>query len=78
MSSPSATGHPLPGRLVVRSVELPAAGAVPDNLLDLLPADRPAVWLRRGEGLVAWGTAAECTTSGPDRFTDAVDWWRSV
>jgi len=78
VSDPSATGHPSPGRLVARSVELPGSGALPENLLDLLPADRPAAWLRRGEGLVAWGTAAQRTTSGPDRFADAVDWWRNV
>ena len=46
--------------------------------MDLLPADSPAAWLRRGEGMVAWGEAARYETDGPDRFTDAVDWWRSV
>jgi menaquinone-specific isochorismate synthase len=35
-------------------------------------------WLRRGEGMVAWGVAAECRTSGADRFTDAATWWREV
>jgi menaquinone-specific isochorismate synthase len=47
-------------------------------LLELLPDDQPMVWLRRGEGIVAWGIAAECRTSGPDRFTEASDWWRDV
>ncbi len=61
----------------MRTVETPAA-ALPENLLDLLPADHPMAWLRRGEGMVAWGVAASCRTSGPDRFTDAVDWWRAV
>ncbi|MET0998206.1 MAG: isochorismate synthase [Marmoricola sp.] len=51
---------------------------LPDNLLDLLPTDNPMAWLRRGEGLVAWGVAARCHTSGPDRFADAVDWWRAT
>ena len=46
--------------------------------MDLLPPDSPAAWLRRGEGIVAWGEAARYETEGPDRFTDAVDWWRSV
>ena len=62
---------------MVRTVETPAA-ALPENLLDLLPADHPMAWLRRGEGMVAWGVAASCRTAGPDRFTDAVDWWRNV
>ena len=35
-------------------------------------------WLRRGEGMVAWGVAAECRTSGADRFADSADWWQTV
>jgi menaquinone-specific isochorismate synthase len=52
-------------------------------LLDLLPAPDAAggpadstAWVRRGDGLVGWGVAAECRTSGPDRFTAAQQWWR--
>ncbi|HEX6149994.1 MAG TPA: isochorismate synthase [Nocardioides sp.] len=44
-------------------------------MLALLPADRPVTWLRRGEGLVGWGAAAEIRTSGPTRFADAAKWW---
>ncbi len=65
-------------RLVARTVEVAASADLPKNLLDLLPADNPIAWLRRGEGIVAWGVAARCLTSGPDRFADAVDWWHSV
>ena len=35
-------------------------------------------WLRRGEGFVAWGVAAECRTDGESRFEDASTWWREV
>ena len=77
VTSPPATDAP-PGRLVARTVELVAADALPASLLDLLPADEPMAWLRRGEGMVAWGVAARCRTSGPDRFTDAADWWQQV
>ena len=78
MSSPSPTSEvPVP-RLVARTVEVTAAEGLPENLLDLLPADHPVAWLRRGKGMVAWGEAARCSTSGPDRFADAVDWWRGV
>src|SRR5689334_13811024 len=35
-------------------------------------------WLRRGEGLIAWGVAAECRTRGEDRFSNASTWWRNV
>jgi menaquinone-specific isochorismate synthase len=35
-------------------------------------------WLRRGEGFVAWGIAAECRSTGEGRFESASDWWRAV
>ncbi|HEX4190762.1 MAG TPA: isochorismate synthase, partial [Marmoricola sp.] len=61
-------------RLVARTVEVPDPGP----LLDLLPPGEPMTWLRRGEGIVAWGTAAACRTNGEDRFSDASTWWRNV
>ena len=61
-------------RLVARTVEVPDPGP----LLDLLPADAPMTWLRRGEGIVAWGQAATCRTQGEDRFADASAWWREL
>ena len=58
--------------LVVRTIPLD----LPDtSLLDLLPPDAPVAWLRRGEGMVAWGVAAEVRTSGVTRFADADKWW---
>jgi len=44
-------------------------------LLDLLPDANPMSWVRRGEGLVAWGIHASITVSGKDRFSDARNWW---
>ncbi|MET3961369.1 menaquinone-specific isochorismate synthase [Marmoricola sp. OAE513] len=61
-------------RLVVRTVEVPDPG----NLLELLPADAPTAWLRRGEGIVGWGVAARLRTHGAGRFKDAVDWWHQI
>jgi len=61
-------------RLVARTQEISDPGA----LLDLLPADEPMTWLRRGEGIVAWGVAAECRTRGEERFSSASTWWRNV
>ncbi len=78
MSSPIPTSDVPARRLVARTVEVAATEGLPENLLDLLPTDQPMAWLRRGKGIVAWGEAARCTTSGPDRFADAVDWWRAV
>jgi menaquinone-specific isochorismate synthase len=78
VTSTSATSDAPATRLVARTVELVAADALPEQLLDLLPADEPLAWLRHGEGMVAWGVAARCRNSGPDRFADSADWWRQV
>lgn len=65
----SVTSSPL----VARTVPLEVSQA--ESLLALLPADRPVSWIRRGQGLVGWGAAAEVRTSGPTRFADAAKWW---
>jgi menaquinone-specific isochorismate synthase len=57
--------------LTVRTTELESD----DPLLDLLPADEPVTWLRRGEGLVGWGVATQIRTRGLTRFSDADKWW---
>jgi menaquinone-specific isochorismate synthase len=59
--------------LVVRTVRLELDEA--DSLLARVPADRPVTWLRRGDGLVGWGVAAEVRTHGVTRFADAGKWW---
>jgi menaquinone-specific isochorismate synthase len=59
--------------LSVRTVRLDLDAAT--RLLDLVPADRPVTWLRRGDGLVGWGVAAEIRTHGATRFADADKWW---
>ncbi len=74
------TTSPLPRRddapaLVVRTRRVDSD--VP--LTSLLPEGEPAhAWVRRGDGLVGWGVAAEVRTGGPDRFEDAQDWWRHL
>jgi menaquinone-specific isochorismate synthase len=47
----------------------------PGTLLDRLPAEQPLAWMRRGEGLVGWGVAAELRVRGPERFSRAQRWW---
>jgi menaquinone-specific isochorismate synthase len=74
VTSPKPLDELPAGRLVARTVEVPDPGP----LLDLLPDDAPTAWLRRGEGIVGWGVAARCRTSGPGRFAEAGDWWRAV
>ena len=67
-SDPSRESAPL----VVRTVLVEDTG----SLLSLLPDDTDVTaWVRRGEGLVGWGTAAVCRTSGADRFAEARRWW---
>lgn len=84
-SSPAAA--PAAAPLVVRTVALDrlpgtrtGEGDEPDarDLLDLLPADSPFAWVRRGDGIVGWGEALRIETSGPGRFADADEAWRHV
>ncbi|MER7073423.1 isochorismate synthase [Terrabacter sp. NPDC000476] len=81
MSTLPATEAPSPApgpTVVVRTVPLDTT----DPLLSHLPADhRPddlLSWVRRGEGLVGWGTALSFESRGPDRFAAAEAWWREV
>ena len=61
-------------RLVVRTVPVDDPG----DLLRLLPPDAPLSWVRRGDGLVGWGTAARIDVSGPDQVTAAQDAWAAL
>jgi len=60
--------------MVGRTVALPDPGP----LLALLPDGDPLAWVRRGEGLVAWGEALRVEVSGPGRFADAGRAWRAL
>ncbi len=48
---------------------------VPENLLDVAPPGA-TVWLRRGDGMVAWGEVARFEVSGASRFADAAHAWQ--
>ncbi|MEX0426204.1 isochorismate synthase MenF [Nocardioides sp. DS6] len=65
-----------PGALTASTTRL-APAEVP-ALLRLLPRQDPLSWVRRGEGMVAWGVAAVCRTDGPARFADAAKWWSEL
>jgi menaquinone-specific isochorismate synthase len=79
VTSSATPGEPTPATVdafpihTVRTVRLELDQTA--ALLDLVPADRPVTWLRRGDGLVGWGVAAELRTQGDTRFADAVKWW---
>ena len=78
-SSHARSDHLEAAPLVVRTVRIDDPGP----LLALLPSAgdgtddraRSAAWVRRGEGVVGWGVAAICRSSGPERFEQAQQWW---
>jgi menaquinone-specific isochorismate synthase len=47
-------------------------------LLGRLPADGVLAWVRGGDGIVGWGSAARVELTGPDRFAAAARWWELV
>jgi menaquinone-specific isochorismate synthase len=69
-ASAVVAGSVEPGSLVVRTEAIDDPG----TLLDLLPPGGVA-WVRRGEGMVAWGEVARITVTGPDRFVAAARQW---
>jgi menaquinone-specific isochorismate synthase len=62
-----------PGPLSVHTVEIEP----PADLLSLMPPDGIS-WVKRGEGMVAWGEAARWSGRGPGRVDDAATWWRRI
>jgi len=65
LTSPDAAAR------AVSTVRTDAAGP----LLDLLPVTAALSWVRRGEGMVAWGEAARLEVSGPGALAEASAWW---
>lgn len=72
MSNPAVDAATAP--LLVRSSPLDDPGA----LLSLLPPTDAFAWVHGGDGLVGWGRAAEFSTAGPERFSEASEWWREL
>ncbi|MFT4263632.1 MAG: isochorismate synthase [Nocardioides sp.] len=66
----------MPPTLIATSVPIGLDEA--EDLIAQLPEDGPLSWVRRGEGLVGWGVAAQVRTSGPTRFADAAKWWAEL
>jgi menaquinone-specific isochorismate synthase len=78
LPAPEAPSPAAGPTVVVRTVPLEATEA----LLAYLPADRPhdelLSWVRRGEGLVGWGSMLTFEARGEGRFRDAEAWWREI
>jgi menaquinone-specific isochorismate synthase len=47
----------------------------PGALLPRLPSEGGLSWVRRGDGLVAWGEVARLEVSGPRALAEAAAWW---
>ena len=84
-TQPSSPADVVPQPLLVRTVALDDLGDLrdtgapdPHELLDLLPTERPLAWVRRGDGLVAWGETLRVEVGGADRFADAEQAWLDV
>lgn len=81
-TQPSSPADVVPQPLLVRTVALDDLGdtgaADPHDLLDLLPTERPLAWVRRGDGLVAWGEVLRVEVGGADRFAAAERAWQDV
>ena len=62
-----------PGPLTVRTVEIPDPG----DLIAALP-EQGISWVRRGDGMVAWGEVARHDAVGAARMDEALLWWRRI
>ncbi|MGB7448766.1 MAG: isochorismate synthase [Ornithinimicrobium sp.] len=71
-----------PPRLRVTTLDITSKVTPGVDLVSLLPdLAAPSTlcsWLREGDGLIGWGRAARCATSGPRRFAEAESWWKQV
>ncbi|AUZ87894.1 isochorismate synthase [Arthrobacter sp. TmT3-37] len=79
MSTPSLTAlTPAPGQSRgLRSITVGRADMDPQSgLLEYVVRNDAHTWIRRGGGLVGYGETARFTVTGPDRFTQAQEWWR--
>jgi menaquinone-specific isochorismate synthase len=63
--------------LVARTVAIDPL-TLPDDLTALLPDGEGIAWVRRTDGLVAWGEVARIATSGPRRMAEADVAWSEM
>lgn len=75
---PGVTPPPESATLMVRTTRIDDLPDDPGALLALLPAAGALAWVRRGDGLAAWGEVARIETTGADRFADAESAWTAL
>lgn len=63
-----------------RSVLVAQTRLIPDpgSLIDYAPEEDLITWIRDGEGMVAWGVAAQAHFEGNDSFAQAERWWSEI
>ncbi|AXG15214.1 isochorismate synthase [Intrasporangium calvum] len=81
LPAPEAPAAATAPAVIVRTVPLDSE----ESLLAYLPAvaadgepESVVSWVRRGDGLVGWGTALDFSAAGAGRFREAEAWWRAV
>jgi menaquinone-specific isochorismate synthase len=71
--------HPLRALTVdLGAADLGATDPGTAGLASALSVPDTQCWIRRGEGQVGFGEVARFTTTGPDRFIEAEDWWKQL
>lgn len=63
-----------PGTLTSHTVAISDPGA----LIDVLPSGDVMTWVRRGDGLVAWGEVCRWEYTSPDQIAEADQAWRDL
>ncbi|WP_051478828.1 isochorismate synthase [Arthrobacter sp. H5] len=77
--SPATVAPPREHTPALRSITIPRGELDSSTgLLDYVIRNDTHTWVRRGDGLVAFGEAARFTTHGPSRFAQAQVWWRAL
>lgn len=77
--SPAAVATPLNQAPALRSITVERGDLeLSTGLLDYVIRNDVHTWVRRGGGLVGFGEVARFTTSGPDRFAEAQEWWGNL
>ncbi len=71
------TSAPVDVPLVVRTLPIELSADHP-GLLSLLPRTQPLAWVRRGQGVVGWGSAVRIEVDGPHRFEKADRAWSEL
>lgn len=74
MTSPAPATRPV--RVTTRPIADP--GALLDRLPDPAYSGSPLAWVRHGDGLVGWGTAARLEVRGHERFSRAQRWFAEL